>query len=70
MESIKAIFGEHYQWVFSGIGVFILSLFVTIIYNWFTSKGENGINISTKGHNSPGFVGRDFKVGKDDKDKY
>ncbi|MEK8016647.1 MAG: hypothetical protein VSS75_007235 [Candidatus Parabeggiatoa sp.] len=65
METIKEIFSDHYQWIFSGIGVAVLSLLVGILTYWFRSR-KGYINISTKGDNSPGFVGGYFRVGKDD----
>ena len=64
MEIIREIFGEHYKWIFSGIGVAVLSAVFTIIAFWLRPK--NDININTKGNNSPGIVGRDYKIEKKD----
>ena len=67
MSTLKEIFDANYQWFFSGIGVAAISAVFAIfgiILRFRKRKGD--INISTKGNKSPGFVGRDYKVGKDD----
>jgi hypothetical protein len=54
MGALIAWMRNNYQWVFSGLGVFVISLLVG--RRWVSKK------VSTKGHMSPGKVGGDYKV--------
>jgi len=67
MEMIKEIFSKNYDWIFSGIGVAIITSIITFIIaiigfliNYFVQKQKKQINIETKGNNSPGIVGGDY----------
>ncbi|PKP34284.1 MAG: hypothetical protein CVU00_07465 [Bacteroidetes bacterium HGW-Bacteroidetes-17] len=56
MEQILDFFANNYEWIFSGIGVFIISFFVIR-----KQKGQN----QKVGNNSTGIqAGRDVKINK------
>ena len=63
MESIVNLITANYEWVFSGIGVFVLGFFLI----WLRrrrqkSKRISSDEIATKGKYSPGKVGGNFTV--------
>ncbi|MDD4528221.1 MAG: hypothetical protein PHF25_09395 [Candidatus Margulisbacteria bacterium] len=56
MEKILDFFSNNYEWIFSGIGVFIISLFLIRKYKGQKQKvGNNSVGIQ---------AGRDVKIKK------
>lgn len=69
IDTIKKIFGNNYEWIFSGVGVYILGVFfagLAIILGIKHFKNTRSIKISTKGDKSPGIVGGDYRINSDD----
>ncbi|WP_431030139.1 hypothetical protein [Lysinibacillus sp. LZ02] len=56
---------ENKEWVFSGVGLFIISTIITLF-----TKTKNKKQVQKVGNNSTAIqVGRDFKVGETDDKK-
>lgn len=56
---------QNKEWIFSGVGLFVISTIVTLIF-----KTSNKKQIQKIGDKSTGIqVGRDFKIGDNDGEK-
>ena len=57
MEEYIKYISDNKEWIFSGIGVAVVCLFIN---NRFRAKHHN-IKITTHGNKSPGYVAGDYK---------
>jgi len=60
MNEIWIFLKSNYEWFFSGLGIFIFSLIIAFFK--FRKKSDSGDYIKTRGNQSPGKVGGDYKV--------
>ncbi len=62
MDSVRKFFQENYEWVFSGLGVYILGAIASIIMLLLFRKFRSGSNVTQKNIVAGGdVVGRDKK---------
>lgn len=62
IDTVKIFFENHYQWFFSGAGIFLIGGIASCVISIFKKRNTKSTTISTKGDNSPGYVGKDYKV--------
>ncbi len=60
MSEIWSFIETNCEWLFSGLGIFVISLIIA--FYRFRKKETSGDTIITKGDQSPGKVGGNYKV--------
>jgi len=67
MEEIWKFISSNYKWIFSGIGVFIVGIIISLLRK--KRKKFSGDIIITHGKQSPGIVGGNYEVNINEKRK-